>query len=58
MELRHRDTVFATTWLSEHESKEALCEWAIKTATAFVKSRKEQKRQLLRKRARSGKGAE
>jgi hypothetical protein len=53
MELRHRDTVFATTWLSEHPSKEALCQWAVETATAFVKSRKEQKRQLLQKRARS-----
>lgn len=53
MELRHRETAFATTWLSEHESKEALCAWAVEKATSFVKMRKEQKRQLLQKRSQS-----
>lgn len=52
LEFRHRGETFATTWLSEHESKEALCAWAIAQATRFVKERKEQKRMLLSKRAR------
>jgi hypothetical protein len=51
LELRHRGETFATTWLSEHDSKEALCAWAIDEATRFVKTRKEQKRRLLQRRS-------
>lgn len=50
LELRHRSETFATTWLSEHPSKEALCEWACEQATRFVRERKAQKRQLLKRR--------
>jgi hypothetical protein len=53
LELRHRNEAFATTWLSEHPSKEALCQWAAEQATAFVNQRKRYKRRLLRRRAQS-----
>lgn len=52
LELRHRGDTFATTWLSEHDSKDALIAWAIEQAKQFVKVRKEQKRKLLRRRLR------
>lgn len=50
LELRHRSETFATTWLSEHPSKEALCEWCMEQATRFVRERKRQKQMLLRQR--------
>lgn len=53
LELRHRNETFATTWLSEHPSKEALCQWAMEQAKAFVEKRKAQKRLLLRQRRQS-----
>ena len=53
LELRHRNQTFATTWLYEHPSKEALCKWAAEQALAFVNERKRPNRQLLKRRAQS-----
>lgn len=53
LELRHRNEVFAATWLSEHASKEALCQWCMAEATRFVNERKKYKQKLLRRRSQS-----
>ena len=53
VDLRYRNQVYATTWLSEHASLDDLRKWAVAETLNFAAYRKEQRRLIKIKRSRS-----
>ncbi|HHW09010.1 MAG TPA: hypothetical protein GXX29_03425 [Firmicutes bacterium] len=51
LDLRYRNQVFASSWLSQFESMEAVQTWAIAETRKFIEKRREQKRLLEMKRS-------